>query len=54
MRDHFSRGFIFTNNKILKISRELIFAVALHVMFMSSMKIAGKHKFLQNYQRRSN
>ena len=36
------RGFIFTDEEILKISHGFIIAVAKYVMFMSSVRMAGE------------
>lgn len=47
----FSRGYILADNEMLITLRGLIVAVVRNVVFMSSMIIAGKNKFLQNYQR---
>ena len=46
----FSRGYILVDNEILTLLGLFVAAVR-NVVFMSSMIIGGKNKFLQNYQR---
>ena len=48
---HIFRGFIFVDGEILIILFALFFALSKDLMFMSTtMIIAGKNKFLHNYQ----
>ena len=51
---HVSRIIIFEDDEILIILRELIFAFAWYIMFLTSMIIERENRSLQNYRRCTN